>query len=127
MSGAEVMHLLRDEFGVSTEDEIERRGLLAVYHGEVAIGTDEPSMELGRASSAPKEGVCHVFKRLKFGLNSGACGGLIKVLLGHPAETGDVWTRDSEQISDKIGIEPAGAGISEAGSDIGKRSLWVFV
>lgn len=75
------MHLPGDEFGVAAKDEIARRGLFAVYHGEIAIGTDEPSVELGPASAAPMEGVCHVFERLKFGLNSRAGGGLIKALL----------------------------------------------
>jgi hypothetical protein len=75
------MHLSGDELGVSTKDEIERRGSFAVYHGEIAIGAVEPGMELGHTSAAPKEGVCHVFKRLELGLNSGACGGLIKALL----------------------------------------------
>lgn len=96
MSGAEVMHDLDDEFSVAAQDELERRGLFTVHRGEVGIRTVEPDVELGHVSAAPEEGVCHVFKRLKLGLNGGACGGLSNALLGHTAEASDVGVRDSE-------------------------------
>ena len=96
MPSAEVMHLLNYEFGMTEQDEIEGGRLLAIHLGEVVIGAVEPGTKLDLAAAAPTEGLGDIFKRLKLGLNTGACGALIEALHGHPAESGHVDARDSE-------------------------------